>query len=584
MPRKNRKGLPSSLALAALFFAASGAAQATTINARSPSLTDVRTAIASAADGDTVIVPAGTEVWRSTLTVDKGITLQGQTTTNSTNGTAVDNTIIQDSDERRRPGGSPFVIVASQLGKSYRITGLTFDGGSATVTNYNGAIQLSGNSHSVRLDHCNFRPSLTKQAHWVAIIGAIWGVADHNIFKFQGTGVGGQESFFIYMSNWPNPNGTEGVNGDGAFAQPTDFGTEKFFFIEDNWLQTVSGTEPTGGPDDLRGGRWVWRHNHMYNSQVQGHGTEDGRWRGGRAREVYNNDFHATATFGTGGVRSGVTVFHDNTFDGIAPGQSGYQLQAYRLMFAWPSCPFHGATGDNPWDVNVTEADGTHVDGHPPYLFDSGTATGGNGSQIIDTTKNWTANQWAGYTAKFTGDNQVALIQSNTNNTLNVYFYTDSGGGHVWEAGDGYQIHKVLIALDQPSRGKGDLITSDRPTPVGWPHQELEPSYSWNNVYTPTGAHVNFTVGTAGTTLKEGRDYFNDKPMPGYTPYLYPHPLTRGLPPPEQMTRNAPGNSQHDPHKKRRPWGGKKPERKQANKAKESSMNKMPEGQENVDN
>jgi hypothetical protein len=112
----------------------------------------------------------------------------------------------------------------------------------------------------------------------------------------------------------------------------------------------------------------------------------------------------------------------------------------------------------------------------------------------------------------------------------------------------------------------------------------LEPSYSWNNVYTPTGARVNFTVGTAGTTLKEGRDYFNDTPMPRYTPYVYPHPLTRGLPPPERMTRNGTGNSQHDPHKKRRPWGGKKLERKQANKAKESSTNEMPEGQENVEN
>ena len=49
----------------------------------------------------------------------------------------------------------------------------------------------------------------------------------------------------------------------------------------------------------------------------------------------------------------------------------------------------------------MTEADGMHGDGHPPYLFDSGTATSGSGSQIIDTTKNWTANQWVGYTAKF---------------------------------------------------------------------------------------------------------------------------------------------------------------------------------------
>ena len=145
MPRKSRKGLLSSLALVALFFAASGAAQATTINARSPSITDVSNAIASAADGDTVIVPAGTAVWRDALTITKGITLQGQTTTDSTNGTAADNTIIQDTDARRRPGGYPFITVESKLGRSYRITGLTFDGGGATTMNYNGAVQLSGN-------------------------------------------------------------------------------------------------------------------------------------------------------------------------------------------------------------------------------------------------------------------------------------------------------------------------------------------------------------------------------------------------------------------------------------------------------
>ena len=39
---------------------------------------------------------------------------------------------------------------------------------------------------------------------------------------------------------------------------------------------------------------------------------------------------------------------------------------------------FGASTGENPWDYNATEPDGTHVDGHPPYLFDSGTA--GTGS------------------------------------------------------------------------------------------------------------------------------------------------------------------------------------------------------------
>jgi hypothetical protein len=577
MLRKNRKGLPSSLPLAAVFFAACGAAQATTINAHSPSVNDVRTAIASAADGDTVIVPAGTAVWRSGLTIAKGITLQGQTTTDSTKGTAVDNTIIQDSDERRRSGGYPFIIVESQLGKSYRITGLTFDGGSATTTNFNGAIKLLGNSHAIRVDHCSIRASVRFQANYFYTGGAVWGVIDHNVLK---TDVA-QTFFKITAPAWPNPDGSDGgTNGDGSWAQPSNFGSGEFVFIENNWLEANEATHGAGGTDDVQGGRWVFRYNHCRGDiEVQSHGTENGRQRGGRAREIYNNDFVYNTAHSVAGTRSGVTIIHDNTFAGsVPPGPNQIGGQAYRSFFQWPGAPFHGATGDNPWDVNATEPDGSHVDGHPPYLFESGTATGGGRSQIIDTTKNWATNHWAGFTAKFTGDNQVALIQSNTSNTLNVFFYNDSGGGHVWQAGDGYQIHKLLIALDQPGRGQGDLIINDPPInsrtgSASWPNQQLDPIYCWNNVYTPTGAVLSWVPTTGGFMLQSGRDYYNGTPKPGYTPYTYPHPLTRGLPPPEQMTPNAPGNSQQDPRKKRQPWGGKEPEGKKAKKAQRKADN-----------
>ena len=473
----------------------------------------------SAHDGDTITLPAGTFVWTSGVTITKGITLQGQTTVNSDNGTANDLTIIQDSNARRRPGGYPFITVNSQAGKSYRITGLTIDGGGATTMNYNGAIILKGNSHSVRVDHMNWRANVTRENNDYLIAGSVCGVADHIVIKNPCS------SYAIYNGDtWPDGTGS---NGDGAFAAPTNFGGADFWFVEDNYIAPPQHMNPTSGPDDLKGGRWVWRHNHMYNSQVQSHGTEDGRWHGGRAREVYNNDFHfpRSGVGGVGGVRSGVTVFHDNTVDGQWPGDSMYQLQAYRSFFKWPACPFFGATGDNPWDVN---------DSHG--LYGSGTATGGGRSQIIDTTKNWTTNRWAGFTAKFTGDNQTALIQSNTSNTLTVVFYTDSGGGHVWQAGDGYEIHRLLIALDQPGRGQGDLIVGNPPInsrtgTAAWPNQALEPTYSWNNIYTPTSRPVNITVGTGGSMLVEGRDYFNNTPMPGYAPYVYPHPLTTSLNP-----------------------------------------------------
>jgi hypothetical protein len=69
----------------------------------------------------------------------------------------------------------------------------------------------------------------------------------------------------------------------------------------------------------------------------------------------------------------------------------------------------------------------------------------------------------------------------------------------------------------------------------------LEPAYSWNNVYTPTGAPVNIELASgAWALLQEGRDFYNNKPMPGYTPYTYPHPLVTGqLPPPASATKGS---------------------------------------------
>jgi hypothetical protein len=69
---------------------------------------------------------------------------------------------------------------------------------------------------------------------------------------------------------------------------------------------------------------------------------------------------------------------------------------------------------------------------------------------------------------------------------LTVICYKDSGGGTISKAGDQYQIHKVLIALDQPGRAKGDLFTGTTPinSTTGidrWPHQPLQPTYCWND-------------------------------------------------------------------------------------------------------
>lgn len=190
-----------------------------------------------------------------------------------------------------------------------------------------------------------------------------------------------------------------------------------------------------------------------------------------------------------------------------------------------------------------------------------------------NSTFKWSS--WIGNNARTTATLSDTANSSPTSNLA-----------YIWNRGDIYEIRKVLVALDQPGRGKGDLVTGEKPVNcktgrATWPHQALEPVYSWNN----TNNSSNINIGSYGEpTLKEGRDYYNNTPMPGYTPYVYPHPLTRGLPLSEQTTPNGARNSQPDQDKKRRPWAAKKSEGKKVKKSKESPANEMAEGQENVAN
>jgi hypothetical protein len=460
-----------------------------------------------AMDGDAITIPAGTFSWTTGVRISKGITLIGQTTTDPVNKTASDQTIVLDN-VTRGSGGRPIIDVESVAGRSYRVSGITFRPGSVAAVNNNGSIKLAGTSQAVRFDHCHFA-TMPYQAVDIAVSNAIYGVIDHNVFDFSR---GTSESITVHMSNW---GGLE--NGDGSWIEPPYYGSGKFIFIEDNCFNNTSGSESAGVLDDLLGARWVLRYNHLYDVELQSHGTESGRYRGGRARECYKNDFHFTVARNAGGIRSGSIITHDNTWYGARP-TGGFTLQNYRDFFAWLGTPWKGASGDNPWDAN-----------DPHGLYDSGTCSAGSDrNHIVDVTKTWTINRWSGFTAKRLSDSQIGYIDSNTSNTLNVYWYSDSGGGAVWTAGDQYEIHKVLIALDQPGRGAGGFINVNHPA---WPRQTSEPCYSWNDRHVPTNTSVNLHVGI-GSSILIGRDFYNNRPMPGYTPYTYPHPLVTAQPTP----------------------------------------------------
>ena len=578
-------------AIIATLLATAGQGNGTTVEAKSAALPDVKCAIASAHEGDTVAVPAGKASWTARLDVTKGVTIQGQTTITGA-GTATpavnDATVILDDNPQVSGSGAGIIKATLAPNQAFRLTGITFVAG-ARSTYGPWAVQVQSGgatpNTAIRIDNCHF--SSLYQGYYVWVLGWIYGVADHNVFDCLPAAL----SFLVWHDAWGNNS-----NGNGSWADFPYYGTEKFWFIEDNTIRG-SGTVQTSGNIDAKvGSRYVVRHNYFQNASPNSHGTEGGPQRGARAREVYDNTFNWTFAHGGTLLRGGSDLWHDNTWLGV---ENNYDYLAtmddYRMDGAiGDDLTYWGlANGTNPWDVN-----------DPHGLYQSGTSSASlPGGSLQDSSKNWIANQWAGYSVTNTNPASPAYghgsyITSNTANTITYYFYSsgDRGAPLVFNSGDTYRIYRVLIALDQPARGKGGL-TCAATCPRQWPNEQLEPCYAWNNVHQPTGHSLGFSNGGVPTEVS-GRDFFNlrlgfpPESTPGavltsymdsanginYTgPYTYPHPLTKSLFPSTAMTQNFP----------RKRWGTKQKKTKEvtknlAKKVKTSPRNETLEGQENL--
>jgi len=62
--------------------------------------------------------------------------------------------------------------------------------------------------------------------------GQIYGVVDHCVFDERGRSL----TFQVYHDGWGGQ-----THGDGSWADDTDFGSEKFLFIEDNTFRNAKG-------------------------------------------------------------------------------------------------------------------------------------------------------------------------------------------------------------------------------------------------------------------------------------------------------------------------------------------------------
>jgi hypothetical protein len=535
--------LLSALAFISLF-AAFNKVSGATIQAKGVSQADVHAAVQSAADGDIVTVPAGTATWTTTLEITKNITLQGAGARSTVIIDAVPNMarreqrpdmprkrpsketrsgLYQSSPPKaggwksamggRRPKALIFINLARDL--SFRLTGFTFKASGNSGENalpWKARIQLTGESHSFRIDHCTFDqlPAVN-----VSIDGFLWGVIDHCQFNLARV-----QPIQIYHTSW---NGKD--FGNGSWADDSHWGSEKFVFIEDNVFDNPTGVKRS--IDGFEGARLVVRYNQFHNSALSVHGTE-GQGRGARAIEEYNNVYRNDQLIAAPQIRSGCIITHDNKWTNVT---KGHVLQVYRQFQGSPHWGW--SNGQNPYDDNAP-------DGANGY-WEAGKHTGPNGATVLtDSTKNWTPNQWyqpgATYIvrnitqearARSNREKIQSFAISNTSNTIKCSALTISGN-LTFNTGDTYQIWKVVHSLDQPGLGKGDLLTGLPGRPAKWPNQMSEPCYSWNN--TQEGQPVNLF--STEPSIKEGRDFFNETPKPGYTPFTYPHPLVSGTAPP----------------------------------------------------
>jgi hypothetical protein len=518
------------------------------VQAKSVSHADVHAAVQSATDGDTVTVPAGTETWTTTLEVTKNITLRGAGSGLTVIIDAVPGMARRDQRPERaskRPsqgalsglhhslpaksqgwkspmGGrrpSPLIFIDLPRDLPFRMTGFTFKASSndiGKVPAWKARIQLTGNSHAFRIDHCAFDGL---QALNVSINGFLWGVIDHCQFNLAR-----QTPIDVLHDRW---NG--GDHGNGSWADDSHWGSEKFVFIEDNVFDNAMGVKRS--IDAYEGARLVVRYNQFHNSGLSVHGTE-GQGRGTRAIEEYNNTYRNDTPVSAGQIRSGSIITHDNKWLNVA---KGHVLQVYRQFHNSPHWGW--SNGQNPYDDNAPN-------GATGY-WETGKHTGANGATVLsDSTKNWTLNQWyqPGATYIVRNISQEALVRSNrdkiqsfaisnTANTITCSALTFFPGKVLkFNTGDTYQIWKVIRSLDQSGLGKGDLLRGLPGLPTKWPHQVTDPSYSWNNTALEDGTPRNL-VSTA-PSIKESRDFFNETPKPGYKPYTYPHPLVSGTPAP----------------------------------------------------
>jgi hypothetical protein len=445
----------------------------------------------SAQLGDTITLPAGTFTWTAGVTLAKSIKLQGA---------GIGQTILRDAVQGIRLIKWDYRTTSNARP---RLTGIEFRDGGRTRGGEGpgGVIHITGSSENgsrFRMDHCK-----AVDLNGVIVTADVLGVVDHSEFH---NGIRTGNIFTVYNEHFAN-----GTYSNGSWSAPSYFGTDKFLFFENDNFQNPSDNVSSIA-DGYKGARIVVRQCTLYHKQVQMHGTDMGSYpsRGARCAEVYNNTIVGIPSKNdVTMIRSGVWIIHNNSITGFD--EPSFSLRCYRLWSDLRQQTFGGADGTNAFDVNATT--------NPAY---SGVAANGNnGLSVTVQGANFTTDQWRGYQIKRTSNiNNLSgpRFSEILHNTAHTITYAAGYGANLrFSAGDTFALRRVVQALDQPGRSGGNFVSANPPVASGANDQVTEPCYCWNN-----GRTVFFAL---DPVIRAGVHYHNNTVLPGYVPYVYPHPL-----------------------------------------------------------
>lgn len=324
-----------------------------TRTAASAARTDVNDCVTAAANGDTIIVPAGTASWSSqiALPATKDLTIKGGggATTMTCSGT---------------PGTSGYTCTATNstsltcnngcfglnLAASHRVTGFTMTGnGSGSLVGC-----ATGNQNATkhfRVDHNR----LVSTSGWQPIrcfgsSNAVHprGIWDHNRL----------ENGIAIHTNGTNFQLDEGNQQHQLWAQDPELGGTSRIFLEANYF--VTSVHTTNFADGNYAARVAIRFNTTAGPTITGFEfhSPQGANRGYQSWEAYGNTLMNLDTtdgcfHGIASIRGGSGVFFNNTMSGTISG-CNYDGLMDNVRSSWTSSSdgIGPCNGSSPWDQN----------------------------------------------------------------------------------------------------------------------------------------------------------------------------------------------------------------------------------------